>query len=140
MTNSHLYLSTKEYAEKAGISATTVAKWLRSGKLKGHKEGSKWWIAADQLPGAPIGEQRPPVSIDNLPMHTAPGQGETPNTPDSERTFSIEEFSAMSYLTVFGVQQWLKDGRLKGVKAASGNWRVNSSNLQDPNVSRLIRK
>jgi len=57
-----------------------------------------------------------------------------------EQSYSIPEFSAMSYLTEKGIAEWLKIGRLKGVKAESGEWRVLGSNLQVPDIRRLLRK
>jgi hypothetical protein len=46
----------------------------------------------------------------------------------------------MTYLTEKGVAEWLKIGRLKGVQAESGEWRVRGRNLQVPDIQRLIRK
>ena len=41
----------------------------------------------------------------------------------------------MTYLTEKGVAEWLKIGRLKGVQAESGEWRVLGRNLQVPDVA-----
>ena len=46
----------------------------------------------------------------------------------------------MTYLTEKGVAEWLKIGRLKGVQAESGEWRVLGRNLQVPDIQRLVRK
>jgi hypothetical protein len=46
----------------------------------------------------------------------------------------------MTYLTEKGVSEWLKSGRLKGRQLAGGQWVVSDSNLQEPDISRLLRK
>jgi hypothetical protein len=46
----------------------------------------------------------------------------------------------MTYLTERGVAEWLNNGRLRGIKTQAGEWRVLSSNLQVPDISRLVRK
>jgi predicted site-specific integrase-resolvase len=46
----------------------------------------------------------------------------------------------MTYLTEKGVSEWLRTGRLQGVKTQAGEWRVLDSNLQVPFISRLARK
>ena len=45
---------------------------------------------------------------------------------------AIEEFEK-------GVQQWLHQGRLKGQQNAKGEWQIEASNLEVPNVKRLVR-
>lgn len=60
--------------------------------------------------------------------------------PPAEKTYSVSEFEAMTYLTEKGVSEWLKSGKLKGVKTESGEWRLLASNLQVPSISRLVRK
>jgi excisionase family DNA binding protein len=130
-----MFLSAQAFAREAGISPSTVTKWLRSGKLKGHKEGSKWLISTDQLPGqapsVPASQSSPPIGA-SKPV--------TKNTETADNTYSIDEFSVLTYLTVFGVQKWLKEGRLKGALDAAGHWHVDAENLHDPKFQRLIRK
>ena len=46
----------------------------------------------------------------------------------------------MTYLTEKGVSEWLRIGRLQSCKTESGEWRVLESNLNVPNISRLVRK
>jgi hypothetical protein len=135
MHTAQLFLSAQEFARQAGINPSTVTKWLRSGKLKGRKEGSKWLVSADQLPA------QPPSAPASQPA--SPSDATQTRSVDSatiDASYSIDEFSGMTYLTAFGVQKWLKEGRLKGVLDASGQWRVNGANLQDPKFQRLIRK
>jgi len=69
-----------------------------------------------------------------------PAVGVRPKGPSAEKTYSASEFAAMTYLTEKGVSEWLKSGKLKGVKTESGEWRVLASNLQVPSISRLVRK
>jgi len=57
-----------------------------------------------------------------------------------EKTYSIAEFATMTYLTEKGVCEWLKIGRLQGVKTEAGDWRVLESNLKVSDISRLVRK
>jgi len=45
----------------------------------------------------------------------------------------------MTYLTENGVRQWLQKGLLRGRQDAGGNWQVEASNLEVPNVKRLVR-
>jgi excisionase family DNA binding protein len=60
--------------------------------------------------------------------------------PPAEKTYTIAEFAAMTYLTEKGVGEWLKIGRIKGIQIETGEWRVLDSNLQVPDISRLVRK
>ena len=69
-----------------------------------------------------------------------PAVGVRPKGPSAEKTYSASEFAAMTYLTEKGVSEWLKSGKLKGVKTESGEWRVLASNLQVASISRLVRK
>jgi excisionase family DNA binding protein len=57
-----------------------------------------------------------------------------------EKSYSIPEFAAMTYLTDWGVSEWLRTGKLRGCKTETGEWRVLESNLNVPNISRLVRK
>jgi hypothetical protein len=53
--------------------------------------------------------------------------------------FSVAEFSAMTYLTEYGVMQWLKEGRLTGQQDEKGAWQVDAANLEVPDVKRFVR-
>lgn len=129
-----VFVSTLEFAQKTGISPSTVTKWLRSGKLKGRKEGSKWLVSADQMPGHTATEAT--LTSSSSP----PPQPVTATPATAEGAYSVDEFSALTYLTPFGVQKWLKEGRLAGKLDASGRWRVDAANLEDPRFKRLLRK
>lgn len=121
------YLTTTEFARQAGISPSTVSKWLRNGKIIGRKSGGKWLIDSNQLPAEPA--EQPDQN---------PAKVEAESNED--RSYTIEEFSSMTYLTPFGVEKWLKEGRLTGSKDKQGRWHVDSSNLDRPDVKRLVRK
>jgi hypothetical protein len=88
------FLTAKEFIEKSGIPSQTLTKLLREGKIKGEKISGKWAIPQSELksylvPGGPkTGFAEPKIS-DNP-------------------TFSIAEFSRMTYLTEKGILDWLK--------------------------------
>lgn len=46
----------------------------------------------------------------------------------------------MTYLTPFGVERYLKEGRLSGTRSASGQWQVDGVNLDKGDIQRLVRK
>jgi hypothetical protein len=62
-----------------------------------------------------------------------------PKTDKASKSFSVAEFADMTYLTENGVTQWLQQGLLKGQQNAKGAWQVDASNLEVPNVKRLVR-
>ncbi len=53
--------------------------------------------------------------------------------------YTVAEFVDMTYLTEFGVKEWLKQGRLTGQQAAGGEWTIDAANLELPDVKRLVR-
>jgi outer membrane biosynthesis protein TonB len=69
----------------------------------------------------------------------APKKKATPKSAKAAKSFSVAEFADMTYLTEHGVMQWLKQGLLKGQQNARGDWQIEASNLQVPNVKRLVR-
>jgi excisionase family DNA binding protein len=86
---------------------------------------------APKVPAAPV---PPPEPVPEPAVETRP------ENPPAEKTYSVSEFEAVTYLTQKGVSEWLKSGKLKGVKTESGEWRVLASNLQVPCIGRLVRK
>ena len=136
MTKSDALLTTREFAQKAGVSAGTVSKWLRKGTINGEKNSGKWLIAAAELSKlaqnpdntSPTSEQ--PASLPHAGSPEAGAEG---------TSYSIQEFSDMTYLTPWGVQQWLKEGRLKKIVDAEGQLRVDGFNLDNPDIKRLLR-
>ena len=132
MTDPKEMLTSQRFADRAGVSASTISKWLKSGKVKGVKQNGKWMISADQLACiVPAKSTKPlaePVSVNNS----------NPTSP--RRTYSIEEFSTMTYLTVYGVERFLKEGRLSGRKDVAGKWLVDHTNIEQLDIQRLLRK
>jgi excisionase family DNA binding protein len=127
MLSSNQALTVQEYAQKVGVSASTVSKWLRNGKLKGHKQNGKWVVAAE-------------TSSPKSSSVTALSKSTTSSDAGSKKAFfSIEKFSQMTYLTEFGIAKWLKEGRLKGVLDTYGQWQIAEENLADPHIKRLLR-
>jgi excisionase family DNA binding protein len=127
-------LTTRQYADLAGVSTATISKWIRSGKLKAEKIGNKWMLPAGQLEqkkAAAPQASSPPLKASQTPS----GSGPIGNT-----SYTVAEFSAMTYLTEFGVTQWLKQGRLAGTRDETGQWRVEAANLEKSDVQRLLRK
>ena len=134
MPPSSKLLTTRQYADLAGVSTATISNRIRSGKLKAEKIGNKWMLPAGQLepekaaaPQAPS----PPLKASQTPS----GSGPSGNT-----SYTVAEFSAMTYLTEFGVTQWLKQGRLAGTRDDTGQWRVEAANLEKSDIQRLLRK
>jgi hypothetical protein len=69
----------------------------------------------------------------------APKKKATASSAKSTKSFSIAEFADMTYLTENGVKEWLQQGLLKGQQNATGEWQIETSNLEVPNVKRLVR-
>jgi phage antirepressor YoqD-like protein len=69
----------------------------------------------------------------------APKKKATPKSTNATKSLSIAEFADMTYLTENGVMQWLRQGLLKGQQNAKGDWQIEASNLETPNVKRLVR-
>jgi hypothetical protein len=55
------------------------------------------------------------------------------------QTYSVSEFSSLTYLTEYGVLEFLKKGRLQGVRDEKGQWRLGADNLRNPGMRHLIR-
>ncbi|UCF91258.1 MAG: helix-turn-helix domain-containing protein [Desulfobacterales bacterium] len=141
-------MTSKEFSILTGIPVSTVTKLIRAGKINAEKHAGKWMIAPSQLnlravqeiaqrkPGAE--KQAPTPAQKEAPAQARPEPG--PTMPAVEaRTFSVAEFTAMTYLTEYGVTEWLKKGLLKGRQDENGNWWVDAGNLDEPNIKRLVR-
>ena len=55
------------------------------------------------------------------------------------KTIPLADFVSMTYLTENGVKEWLKQGRLTGLQADSGEWMIEAANLEVPDIKRLMR-
>jgi hypothetical protein len=69
----------------------------------------------------------------------APEKKAAPKSTKATKSFSVAKFAEMTYLTENGVMQWLHQGLLKGQQNAKGEWQIDASNLEVPNVKRLVR-
>jgi hypothetical protein len=69
----------------------------------------------------------------------APKKKATPKSTKATKSLSVAEFADMTYLTENGVMHWLQQGLLKGQQNAKGDWQIEASNLEVPNVKRLVR-
>lgn len=69
----------------------------------------------------------------------APKKKATPKSAKTSKSFSVAEFADMTFLTENGVMQWLQQGLLKGQQSARGDWQIEASNLEVPNVKRMVR-
>ena len=69
----------------------------------------------------------------------APDKKAAPKSTNATKSFSVAKFADMTYLTEKGVMQWLQQGLLKGQQNARGEWQIDASNLEVPNVKRLVR-
>ena len=139
MPQSEKLLSTQEFAKKAGVSASTVSKWLRSGKLKGKKQSGKWMIEADELNAVAGTKSHEPREKSAIKKAAAKSEAAKPEANSYGKTLSVEEFSAMTYLTEFGIHKWVKEGKLSSTRDGSGQPRINASNLENPSMKHLIR-
>ena len=118
------YLSTREYAQASGFSVQQVTQMLRRGEINGEKSSGRWRIPSDQVPADP------------LPGAAPMAVAERPARPPH---YTVDEFAAMTYLTPWGVVDWLKTGRLQRVVDADGNWTVDAGCLEHPDIKRLLR-
>lgn len=139
MSDPNGLLTSQEFAKQAGVSTSTVSKWLRSGKIKGSKEGGKWMISASQLSLAAASDETADQTAPAV-ITTAKKEMAAPVKKESKSSFSVDEFSALTYLTPFGVERFLREGRLTGLKSDTGQWQVDGSNLEKPDIQHLLRK
>jgi hypothetical protein len=127
MSDTPSLLTAQQFADQAGVSTSTAQKWLRSGKIRGVKQNGKWMIAAEQLEKLADSPESPRSETGKKPAGRATG-------------YSLDEFSAMTYLTVYGVERYLKEGRLLGTRGTDGCWRIDPDCLAMPNIRHLLRK
>jgi predicted site-specific integrase-resolvase len=136
--NSSLKLSTKEFADRTGLTVATITKMLRKGQIKGKKRSGRWMISEDQLhikAVVDLGQQSFSSKNDSTTPTTDVVKATSPT-----KDYSVGEFSKITYLTEFGVKVWLKIGKIKGYQDEQGQWRVNADSLNMPNLQHLVRK
>ena len=137
MATSKELLTSQQFAERAAVSSSTVSKWLREGKIKGIKQGGKWMISADQLPRKTASQRT--VADKKSAVKPKTVVSEKPAGVKHQPGYSVEQFSQLTYLTPFGVERYLKEGRLNGAKDSSGKWIVDAANLEKGDIKRLVR-
>ena len=62
-----------------------------------------------------------------------------PKSAKASKSFSVAKFADMTYLTENGFMVPVNYGLLKGQQDAKGDWQIDASNLEVPNVKRLVR-
>lgn len=132
-------LTTREFSSQTGIPVSMVTQMIRDGKIKASKISGRWQIPEEQLGNPAVRD----------PSDAGPAAGRTktsgekhsapPAAPPSAQRITVRDFSARTYLTDFGVVQYLKQGRLKGGRDESGQWWVDAASLTDPSLQHLLR-
>jgi len=69
------------------------------------------------------------------PKKAKPAKAKT----STAKTIPLADFVNMTYLTENGVKEWLKQGRLTGLQADSGEWMIEAADLEVPDLKRLMR-
>ena len=131
-------LTTRQFSDRTGISVSAIARLIRQGKLEGYKEAGKWMIPETQLRSPVIkgrADDPTPAAESHPQVEPAPAAGD-----QNESYYSVVEFSRMTYLTEFGVRDWLKKGKLQGRRETDGSWKVCASNLDLAGLKHLLRK
>lgn len=139
MVKREQYLTTGAFASQAGIPTSSVTKLIREGKIKAEKKSGKWMIAPDQLQARALKDSVRPGKKAAKPA-PAPRGKSAKAKPSAGKTYSVAEFAALTYLTEFGVIQWLKQGRICGRQVSGGQWQIDAANLEVPDVKRLVRQ
>jgi len=145
MAQKEQFLTTKEFASRTGISSSSVTRLIKDGKLKAEKKSGKWLIDPGQLNAKAVKALNRPAK----PAAAKKAAAKKPAPPKKDKalqkkqagakTYTLAEFVAMTYLTEFGVKEWLKQGRLTGRQGAGGQWEIDAANLDRPDVKRLVR-
>ena len=103
-------------------------------KKKASKSVPKKAAAAKK--SAPPKKAKPAAAKKSAPPKKAkPAKAKT----SAAKTISLADFVSMTYLTENGVKEWLKQGRLTGLQADSGEWMIEAANLEVPDIKRLMR-
>ena len=141
-------MTTAEFARKSGIPTAKVSELIRAGKIKAKKVSGRWQIAESQLKveavsqygkSAPVKKKSTASKAASKPVKAKAAAPKV--TADSkQKTYSVTEFAAMTYLTEKGVMEWLKTGRLRGQQESGGEWSIDAENLQVADISRLVRE
>jgi hypothetical protein len=143
-------LGTSEFAAKAGIATSKVSRLIREGKIKAEKISGKWMIHPRELKtmGAQEASKatKPPKTqnASKPSQKSAAAAAKKPKPPAKgkaagTKAYSVAEFVNMTFLTEYGVMDWLRKGRLTGKQNAAGEWLIDASNLDAPSIQHLVR-
>lgn len=126
-------LTTAEFSEATGIAVSTITKMLRQGRIRGEKRSRKWAIDESEL-------QNPAIIPQNKHGEPSVDLGPIFDIQATHgKTYDVETFAKMTYLTEQGVRRWLKTGRLSGSIDSGGKALVEATNLDRPEFKHLIR-
>ena len=155
MIGKNQLLSTSEFALKTGIASSRVSRLIRKRKIEAEKISGKWMIHPRQLKIQEVQElsrltksptKQKAVKTPHKKAASAAKKSTTPKKGKpaekkiaGAKAFSVTEFVDMTYLTEFGVIDWLKKGRLIGKQNAAGEWLIDAANLDAPGFQRLVR-
>jgi len=142
-------LSTREFSRLSGLSVSAVTQRIREGKIKAVKSSGRWQIPEDQLEtsagqptaGTPsaAAAKKSSATEKAAKKSTATKKSAAASSAQPSGRISVGDFSSRTYLTEYGVVQYLKQGRLKGEQDQNGHWWVEASNLQNPELQHLLR-
>jgi len=121
-----------------------MAKKKQTASKKAPEKAKKAPVKAKKAPAkakkTPVSAKKAPKKQKKAPVKAKKTAMEPKKTPaKTGKTFSVAEFSEMTYLTLKGVNEWLKQRKLKGEKDEKGNWLVDATSLQLPFMKKLIR-
>ena len=142
MAKKALTITSREFSDMTGIPVATVNRLLREGMIKGVKASGKWLIDRGELNAKAV---KVLLKSTDRPVSSKPAKKSIDKKvkrqryKTTEKILSVAEFSSLTYLTEGGVIEFIKKGRLQGVKDDNGNWQMSSENLQNPNIHHLIR-
>ena len=126
-------LSTREFSDMTGISISTVTRLVREGKIKGVKKSGKWLIDRDEINAETVrslsktmritGGFRNGRQVLEIRRRSRRKGKKHPSKP-ADRTYSVAEFSDLTYLTEKGVEEFLTSGdfRAPGTIRVIGAW------------------
>jgi hypothetical protein len=143
-------LSTSEFASKAGLQTSKVSRLIREGKIKAEKISGKWMIHPDELKTKEAQEASKATKPTKTQKAAKPSQkgaaaaAKKPKPPAKgkaagTKAYSVAEFVDMTFLTEYGVMDWLRKGRLTGKQNAAGEWLIDASNLDASSIQHLVR-
>jgi len=141
MPQKQSHLTTREFAERTGLSVSTVSQYIRDGKIEGKKESGRWMIPEDQVGRVAAGTSTSaePSAAKPAEKPATPPPSPAKKTAAGQKRYSVEEFSRLTFLTPEGVIKYLKEGILEGGQDEDGRWRVAADNLESERIGHLIR-